>query len=132
MTPCVLFPGTLDKDGYGQCGRQGKAHRKAYERFVGPIPDGMVVMHLCDNRACINTEHLRLGTQADNMRDRDAKGRQRCGERLSAETLRRVISAIIAGERTVDIAAKEGVSVGYVSALRRGAKRPDLGLLRAA
>lgn len=77
MTPCVLFPGNLDKDGYGKVGRRSlRAHRVAYEKFVGPIPDGMVVMHICDQPACINTEHLRLGTQRENIYDCIAKNRR--------------------------------------------------------
>lgn len=52
------------------------AHRYAYEQAKGPIPDGMVVMHTCDNRKCVNPEHLIVGTQSDNMRDCVAKGRR--------------------------------------------------------
>ena len=52
------------------------AHRFVYEVAHGPIPDGMVVMHLCDNRACTNLDHLKLGTQSENLKDMYAKGRQ--------------------------------------------------------
>ena len=45
------------------------AHRAAYETFVGPIPDGLTVDHLCFNRACINPEHMRLLTASDNARN---------------------------------------------------------------
>lgn len=73
-----------DRVGYGrlkiQLGsrsafRFSSAHRYAWELWRGPIPDGMNVLHKCDNRACCNPDHLFLGTQQDNMRDMHAKGR---------------------------------------------------------
>lgn len=64
--------------GYGHfrlSGKIQKAHRLVYRYFYGEIPSGKVVMHLCDNRRCVNPEHLQLGSQADNNKDRDTKGR---------------------------------------------------------
>jgi len=75
-------------NGYGviSCGgRRGKkmlAHRASWEIHKGPIPKkptqyhGTVVMHMCDNRLCVNPNHLKLGTQADNIKDMDSKGRR--------------------------------------------------------
>ncbi len=75
---CWLWTGGCFSDGYGNIGTsQGarRAHRVSYELYVGTIPPGMRVMHSCDNPKCLNPSHLSLGTDADNMRDRDAKGR---------------------------------------------------------
>lgn len=81
---CFIWLGATNPDGYGNVRvgsrtdgtrRQLKAHRAAWSAFVGEIPDGVHVLHRCDNPACINPEHLFLGTHTDNMRDMVAKGR---------------------------------------------------------
>lgn len=66
--------------GYGAIGVNSHpqlAHRVAWEVWNGPIPEGMHVLHRCDNRRCIRPDHLFLGTHLDNMRDAVAKGRSR-------------------------------------------------------
>ena len=76
-TGCWLWAGRMSGNGYGQAsGRRGKpAHRLSYESRHGPIPPGMVIMHRCDTPLCVNPAHLRVGTQADNVRDMYIKGR---------------------------------------------------------
>lgn len=62
---------------HGYCKVSGNelAHRYVYRMHKGPIPNGLWVLHKCDNRGCINIDHLFLGTQEDNDKDRDNKGR---------------------------------------------------------
>lgn len=65
---CWLWIGSKNQNGYGQVNLGGskKAHRTAYETWVGPIPDGSVVHHKCANKLCCKPEHLQLTTQYDN------------------------------------------------------------------
>ena len=62
-------------------GKYRHAHRVAYEVACGPIPEGLIVRHKCDNPACVNPEHLCLGTTQDNVGDRVKRGRGAVGER---------------------------------------------------
>lgn len=79
-TGCWEFMGARTPKGYGRIGLDGQywqAHRLAWTLKRGPIPNGLglQVCHRCDNPPCINPDHLFLGTNADNCRDRHSKGR---------------------------------------------------------
>lgn len=83
-TGCHIWTGKLCPFGYGRmfvAGRNPMVHRLAWELANGPIPEGMKVLHTCDNRRCCNPEHLKLGTAKDNARDRvDRKRTKGCRE----------------------------------------------------
>ena len=78
---CWIFNGAKSSKGYGsvrtrQPRKMVGAHILAYQKWVGQVDEGMHVLHSCDNPSCVNPEHLSLGTNADNMADRNSKNRQ--------------------------------------------------------
>ncbi len=78
---CWIWTASKNNDGYGQFGlgngNMRPAHRISWVLKNGSIPNGMCVLHKCDNPPCVNPDHLFLGTIADNNHDRDSKGRHR-------------------------------------------------------
>jgi hypothetical protein len=122
---CWLWTGWLFATGYGGFDYEGRtclAHRASWLLHRGDIPDGIQVLHRCDNPCCVNPEHLFLGTPADNMQDKIGKGRhsRRHGERNAMATLTdevvRNIRAAVGTQRAV--AARFGVSGAAVWAIR--------------
>ncbi|MEV5007255.1 HNH endonuclease signature motif containing protein [Streptomyces sp. NPDC055692] len=82
---CWVWGGSTISKGYGNFRMHGinfLAHRASYELHSGAIPDGLLVLHSCDNPPCFNPDHLRVGTNGDNMRDRS----DRCRHASTAKT----------------------------------------------
>jgi len=102
-------------------GSRTLAHRLAYELFVGPIPDGLLVCHRCDNGRCINPAHLFLGTAAENIADAIQKGRfDPPLRRLTAEQVVSMRALRDRGWLMKDIAREFGVARNTASQAIRG------------
>lgn len=87
---CKNWPFTLNSKGYGKISFKNKAceaHRVIYRCVHGEIKKGLVVRHLCNNKKCINIDHLALGTPRDNMQDAVAAGSYHLGEKHHASKL---------------------------------------------
>ena len=78
MNDCIEWPLYRHEDGYGQLRvgeKKWRVHRLAWTFMYGEIPEGMCVLHRCDNPPCFNPKHLFIGTKADNTKDMISKGR---------------------------------------------------------
>jgi hypothetical protein len=117
---CLIWQGALNSCGYGRIsiGGHGKcttAHRAAWEAKRGPIPAGLHVLHHCDVPACINVEHLFLGTHQENMADMASK--VRAAKKLTPDIVRKIKSA--SGSQAA-VGAAYGVSQSTVYEIRKG------------
>ena len=90
FSDCWEWLGSKKVSGYGQLMLNYYnfySHRISWQIHNGPIPKGLFVLHKCDNPSCVNPKHLFLGTQLDNMRDRNKKGRAPLGEKSNCNVL---------------------------------------------
>lgn len=127
LGPCWEWSGGTSGSGYGKLfdgAGTASAHRVAHKAWIGPIPDGMSVLHRCDNRICIRPEHLFLGTTADNAQDMHAKGRQNDPLKLTDDQVAQIRATYTGkhGEQT-KIARAYGVSGALISLIVRGLHR---------
>lgn len=116
---CHEWQGERTRDGYGRIcldGRKQLVHRVVWALEHGPIPEGMVVCHHCDNPPCSRIDHLFLGTKRDNSLDCKAKGRHRpcLGEgngraRLTSEQVASIRARLGEGEKQVVLAREFGM-----------------------
>lgn len=130
---CWEWQGARKASGYGNLSLgppdyvTDTAHRVAYELAYGPIPDGLIVCHTCDNPPCVNPKHLWLGTHSDNGLDMVAKGRDpRTNLRLPWDQVCEIRRLRASGATKKSIAETFGISewhVGNIAAYRRRATR---------
>lgn len=125
---CWMWLGSDQGKGYGNVGHEGRtqrAHRVSYKLFVGPIPDGLHVLHKCDVRLCVNPDHLFLGTNADNVRDMVEKGRNNFGERngnakLTEDKVRDIRAGYELGDTVASLSLSYQVSCTAIYDIVRG------------
>ena len=125
---CWAWQGALGTHGYGHFWIDGKAvlaHRFAYSISKQcPIPDSKLILHTCDNKKCVNPNHLYPGTRIDNARDAIARGQQLRGElcpaaKLTAKQVLRIRKAIDRGESTRRLSKRFGVTISNISKIKR-------------
>jgi len=130
---CWEWIGAKHPDGYGfiyagpsydKNVRFTKVHRLSYEMHNGAIPDGLYVLHHCDNPSCVNPKHLYAGTQQQNVRDRAVRrrgkehrqnGENNDNSKLTEKDVKAIITMLQAGKRQGVIATAFGISQPYVS-----------------
>lgn len=122
---CWLWLGSSWDSRYGNFGGMG-AHKYVMTVFYGEIEKGICALHKCDITKCVNPNHLFLGTQLDNIKDRNAKGRTARGEnlhsKLTEEQVRTIKVRLFAGETTRALAKEYGVGKTVMGNIRIGKK----------
>lgn len=121
LTGCMEWTGTKCNKGYGSIRRDRvmqKTHRIAWEYFNGPIPDGMHVLHACDNPSCVEVVHLFLGTNGENIADKCAKDRS--GKKLCIEEVAKIKEMLSSGMSNKAIAKIYGVNQCSISRIKLG------------
>lgn len=132
---CWIWTGTIKKHGYGQMwfrGKPDRAHRVSYEIHKGPIPEGLLIRHTCDNKVCVNPNHLITGTNADNVRDAVERGLVPTGSdngnsKLTWPQVREIRDRCSRGEKQKDIALLFGVSTSTISWIATGQQWKEKG-----
>jgi hypothetical protein len=122
---CTSHP--LDEDGYPIVyippNTTIRLHRLIYMKYHGPVPEGMIVRHKCDNRLCVNPEHLELGTKNDNVQDAVARNRQAKGNKIwSSKLTEKEVQEIIKDDKHSygELARRYGVSKTTIFYIKHG------------
>lgn len=119
FTGCWEWLLSIDPSGYGNAAincRKIGAHRLSYIVFVGEILKGLNICHTCDNRKCVNPDHLWAGTQGDNIRDCVRKGRLNHLFKVTHEVVAQIQSS---KDKVSDLAIKYGLSESYIYNIKR-------------
>jgi hypothetical protein len=124
-TGCIEWIARRVPWGYGLVcvkGKDTRAHRYSWERTYGPIPDGLHVLHRCDNPPCVNPEHLFIGTNQDNVADKVAKGRCPKGSKSSLSKITEEIALKIfnSTESQEKLGKRYGLAQGPVWLIKHG------------
>lgn len=125
VSGCWDWKVSKTQKGYGHFGFSGRiliAHRFAWELYVGEIPEGLCVLHHCDNPGCVNPSHLFLGTHTDNAHDRDNKSRGSYGEKrpnakLTSDKAKEIRMRWSDGARIADLGREFGVTHQTISTI---------------
>ena len=125
---CWAWLGAGKGNGYGHFRKDG-AHRHSYRLFCGGIPEGKEVCHSCDNRWCVNPDHLFLGSRADNMADCKSKGRTDGGTRkhLSEAQVQEIRRRLLSGVQPRKIANLMDIHYGTITAIKEGRSYVGIG-----
>jgi len=119
---CWLWTGAKNGFGYGTIKIDGKtinAHRTALELEGIDIPSGMLVRHKCDIAACVNPDHLELGTQSDNMQDMYDRDRHP-SPKLTRQDVERIKNCVLFGSKQADVARMYEISPSHVNSIIKG------------
>ena len=124
---CWIWKGR--RSGYGMLSTGFKAHRFSWQYHWGPIPEGMMICHECNNPPCVNPMHLYCGNRFDNAQDLRRRYRAERFQRDHSKSARRLSVWLVEKKRKKqDFAEKIGVSVWQLSRYINGAKTPSKGM----
>ena len=115
-TGCWIWEKRTNPDGYGEMwygDNSERCHRVSAIVFLGEDIKGKVVMHMCDTPACVNPDHLKVGTQTENIKDMDAKGRRACGEDNGNSSLNYKLVKTLREEYEVNGMSRKQISSKY-------------------
>lgn len=130
---CWEWTGAGKGNGYGNISADGAnptAHHYAYELYNQvTVPGGMDVCHTCDNRCCVNPDHLFIGTRQDNVADMRAKGRAAGGNRkkLRESEVQNIRQRLASGHSPRLIADQTGLNYDTITAIKEGRSYVGIG-----